>query len=97
MNAKPDVAYVRSPGFAVANLGEELAILDMASGSYLGFNATAAHVWRLLEEPRTLDSLCQAMMSEFDINADRCRGEVSALLEELLAGGLIRTGERSRA
>lgn len=83
--------YERRPGHVAANLGEELAVLDMASGSYLGFNATAAHVWRLLDQPRTLGALCEAMMQEFDIDADRCRAELHELLDQMLAAGLIQT------
>lgn len=91
MTSDGERSYERRPGYVAANLGEELALLDMASGSYLGFNATAAHIWRLLEEPRTLDSLCDAMIDEFDIDTERCRTELSALLNELLAAGLIQT------
>ena len=84
-------AYERRPGHVAASLGEELAVLDMASGSYLGFNATAAHVWRLLDQPRTLGALCQAMTQEFDVDADRCRAELHELLDQMLAAGLIQT------
>lgn len=90
-------AYERRPGLVAANLGEELAVLDMASGSYLGFNATAAHVWRLLDQPRTLEALCEAMMQEFDIDADRCRSELRELLDQMLAAGLIQTRHDSAA
>jgi len=82
--------YVRQPGFIAANLGEELAVLDMAQGSYMGFNATAAHIWRLLETPRTLDALCHALMLEFEIEDGRCRAEVAALLDRLAAAGMVR-------
>lgn len=86
-----ELTYEREPGFATANLGEELALLDMAKGSYLGLNATAAHVWRLLERPRSLDALCARLMDEFEIDANHCRRDVSTLLGKLLAEGLIRT------
>lgn len=81
--------YSRRPDTVAANLGEELAVLDLPSGSYLGFNATAAHVWRLLSQPRTLDALCEAMTAEFEIDADRCRAEVAALLDRLRDAGLV--------
>lgn len=93
MTSKEERVYAKQPGFVAANLGEELALLDLASGAYLGFNATAAHIWRLLEEPRTLGSLCQAMMLEFEIDAERCREEVAALLDRLVAAGLVRTDD----
>jgi hypothetical protein len=82
--------YEKQPGFVAANLGEELALLDMEHGTYLGFNATAAHLWRLLDEPRTLDGLCQAMLLEFDVDAARCRSEIEELLGRLAAADMVR-------
>ncbi len=87
--AEAERIYRRKPDTVAANLGEELAVLDLPSGSYLGFNATAAHIWRLLSEPQTLDTLCEAMTAEFDIGKDRCRVEVAELLERLLAAKLL--------
>jgi PqqD family protein of HPr-rel-A system len=81
--------YTRQPGYAAANLNDELAVLDLASGKYLGFNATAAHLWRQLDEPKTLDELCAAMLAEFDVDPQRCRSEVAALLEKLTAAGIL--------
>jgi hypothetical protein len=82
--------YERQPGFVAANLGEELALLDMAHGTFLGFNATAAQLWRLLDEPRTLDGLCLAMMLEFEVDAGRCRSEIAELLDRLVTAGLVK-------
>ncbi len=87
----PERIYSRRPDTVAANLGAELAVLDLPSGAYLGFNATAAHVWRLLNEPRTLDALCDAMTAEFDVDKERCRAEVAELLDKLLAAKLIRS------
>lgn len=84
-----DKIYRCRPDTVAANLGEELAVLDLPSGAYLGFNATAAHAWRLLSQPHTLDALSAAMTAEFDIDADRCRIEMAALLHKLLAAGLV--------
>jgi len=72
-----------------ADLGDEMAVLDMRSGSYLGFNATAAHVWRLLEQPQTAESLCDSLRSEFAVNEDRCRAAVDRLLDQFKAKGWV--------
>ena len=82
--------YEKQPGFAAANLGEELALLDLARGTYLGFNATAAFLWRLLDEPRTLDGLCRALTQEFEVDDGRCRSEVAELLDRLVADGRVK-------
>ena len=83
--------YAKNPGYVTANLGEELAVLDMTSGSYLGFNATAAEVWRLLEAPHSVETLCAALTSQFEVEHDRCREAVTNLLDKLSAAGLLRT------
>ena len=66
-------------------------MLDMANGSYLGFNPTAAEVWRLLEVPQTVETLSAALMSRFEVEQDRCRKSVVNLLDKLSAAGLLRT------
>jgi len=89
--------YVRRPDLVAANLGDELAVLDMSKSAYLGFNATAAQVWRLLQEPRSLDELCAALNAEFDVDAQRCRQEVEALLQKLQSAGMIRISDGTMA
>jgi hypothetical protein len=89
MNSDQERIYSRKADIVAANLGEELALLSLATGSYLVFNRTAAHVWRLLSVPRTLDALCEAMTAEFEIEKGRCRVELLALLDRLLAANLI--------
>ena len=89
--------YSRRLSFATANLGEELAVLNLASNSYLGFNATAAQVWRLLQEPCSLDQICDVMQLEFQVDAARCRAEISLLLENLLAANMILAGDAATA
>lgn len=81
--------FVRKTGYVSASLGEDEAVLDLASGNYLGLNATAAHVWRLLETPQSVDDLTAALTDEFSVAADLCRIEVLELLEKLSQAGLI--------
>jgi hypothetical protein len=90
MTSSSERVYLRRPDTVAANLGRELAVLDLPTASYLGFNETAAHVWRLLSEPRTLDALCDAMVEEFDIDENTCRVELIGLLDNLQTANLIR-------
>jgi hypothetical protein len=89
--------YSRRSTLVTANLGEELAVLDLATDSYLGFNATAAQIWRLLQVPCSREQLCEAMLLEFQVEAEQCRREITLLLENLLAAGLILAGDATLA
>ena len=89
MATSTQTVFCRKPDTISANLGAELAVLDLPHGSYLGFNATASHIWRLLQDPLTLEQICAAMIAEFKVEPDLCATEVGSLLNKLLAAGLI--------
>jgi hypothetical protein len=79
----------RRAGLIEAEVDGELIGLHIDNGTCYGFNETATRVWGLIDEPHTISEICQALASEFDVPPDRCRGEVSALLRDLHADGLI--------
>ena len=81
--------YRRHPDAVSADLGSEVAVLDMARGSYRGFNETAAFVWRHLETPATLDELCGAVTAEYEVTEAQCRQSLGKLLAELEQAGLV--------
>jgi Coenzyme PQQ synthesis protein D (PqqD) len=71
------------------DLAGEVAILDVKSGTYLGLNAVGARIWHLIQAPKTVDQVCETLTEEYDVQADRCRCDVLALLQELAAKGLV--------
>src|SRR5882724_10819328 len=95
MPVSAQAVFRRQPDRISANLGAELAVLDLQGGSYLGFNATASHVWRLLQDPLTFEQICDAMIAEFEVEPTLCGREVRLLLNELLAAGLITAKDES--
>ena len=71
------------------SLGDEAAILHMRSGTYYGLDPVGARVWSLLEKPRTVEELRAALLEEYEVEPQRCEGDLLALLEKLLTEGLI--------
>jgi PqqD family protein of HPr-rel-A system len=70
-------------------LGGEAVILDIRSGQYFALSPVGAQIWKLLESPCTLASLCAKLVEEYDVEPARCEAEVSALLGQLAGHGLI--------
>jgi hypothetical protein len=66
-----------------------MVLLDMRRSHYIGLNVTATYVWRLLETPQSLDDLCDALTTEFDIARERCRRSITELLDRMEAVGLV--------
>ena len=72
-----------------ADIGEEMVALDEKTGACFGFNAVAVEVWRLLSSPRSFEQLRDALLSEYDVDADRCASELRLLLDDMTEKGLI--------
>jgi hypothetical protein len=67
----------------------ELIGMSVERGACYGLNGVGTRIWDLLVEPRSIDSLCDQLVQEFDVEPDVCRREVLDLVEELRAEGLI--------
>jgi hypothetical protein len=67
----------------------ETVMLDVAGGSYYGFKDVGKAIWGQLEEPVTVSTICERLMTEFDVDDETCRTETTAFLEHLLERGLI--------
>jgi hypothetical protein len=81
--------YERARELMEAELGDELVALDPAGGACFGFNPVAATIWRLLEQPHSLEDLTQLLVLEYDVEPSHCEAEVSELLEVLAARDLV--------
>ena len=78
-----------SPEQVSCPLGEESAILNLKNTVYYGLNPVGARVWTLLQQPRTIGELRDALLDEYDVDAGRCEKELLELLETMRVEGLI--------
>lgn len=79
------------------DLAGEAAILNLESGVYYGLDAVGARVWHLLQEPRTVQDVRETLLMEYEVERDRCERDLLALLQELVAAGLIEVRDESAA
>jgi Coenzyme PQQ synthesis protein D (PqqD) len=70
-------------------LGDESAILNLENSFYYGLNPVGARVWNLLQQPRSVRELCDILLEEFEVEADRCERDLLDLLEKMRSEGLI--------
>jgi hypothetical protein len=75
------------------DLAGEAAILNIKSGVYYGLDSIGAQIWKLMQEPRAVIEIQNAITSEYQVEPARCANDVVALLEKLLAEGLIELKE----
>lgn len=80
---------VASSELISANLDGEVVILGYKSGSYYSLNQVGVFIWELLQEPRMVSDLRDAILAEYDTQPAQCERDLLALLEELASKQLI--------
>jgi len=77
-------------------VGEEVVILDLASGTYFGLDPVGARVWELMTDGLTLGEICTQMLEEYEVSRDDLERDVLSLATELRDQHLIEVrGDRS--
>ena len=69
------------------------AILNLKTGVYYGLDDIGASLWRMLNEPRRVDELVEALLGEYEVDREECQRDVIALLGELAVRGLVEINE----
>ena len=72
-----------------AKVGDELVMMSVSKGKYLGLSDVGARIWELIETPRSFDDVMAALLSEFDVTAETCRAEVETFLKDLASHDAI--------
>ncbi|HEX6912245.1 MAG TPA: PqqD family protein [Longimicrobium sp.] len=67
----------------------EAVILSLADGVYYGLDPVGARVWQLMEQPRTVAELRDAVVAEWEVDAPTAERDLLVLLAELAARGLV--------
>lgn len=73
-----------------AEVGEEFIILNPDSLVYYEFNEVGQRIWQLLADgPRPVSEITERLLSEFDVEPERCRGAVEAFIANGTDKGLL--------
>ena len=84
-----DSVAVASNELVSADLDGEVVILGFNSGSYYGLDQVGAFVWSLLQGPRKVSDIRDAIFENYDVELDECERDLLALLVELADKQLI--------
>ena len=68
---------------------DELVGMSVEQGACYGLNGVGTRIWDMLAEPRSIDSLCDELTREYEVERAQCLSEVVDLLEELRSEGLL--------
>lgn len=87
--SRSEKALRRSSAAISARVLDETVILDLDRDRYTRLNGSAGLLWEELAQPRTEPELAARLVSEYGIDADRARADVSRLVGRLRQSGLL--------
>lgn len=84
-----DSRVVAVSDLMASDLAGDLVLLNLADGVYYGLDAVGAHIWRLLDRPRTVREVVDDVVARYHVDRDRCEHDVLTFLGDLGAHGLL--------
>ena len=69
----PDTVVVRNDKkFITSPIGDEIVMMSMESGNYIGINEVGAVIWNKLEQPTAIKEVVNYLLSIYDITEEEC-------------------------
>lgn len=83
-------AVVASQQQISCDVADEAVLLSMQTGQYYGLNPVAASIWKLIQEPRTIVQLLDALVEEYEgVTKEECRTQLLFFLDEMISLELV--------
>lgn len=67
----------------------EAVVLETESGTYYGLNEVATFVWDELDEPRSIESLRDAILEEYEVDPEQCERDLQEVVDKMASNGLV--------
>jgi hypothetical protein len=80
---------MQNPDQLATQFSGDTVLMSLQTGRYYGMRAAAGRIWDLLRGPRTVASVCEALLEEYSVDRDRCEREVLAFLGDLATEDLL--------
>jgi hypothetical protein len=92
--ATRDEMLVRSQSVVARVIAGETLIVPIRGkvgdlASIYSFNGTGTLIWKLLETPKTVKQLAEAIANEYDVVEDHAEHDVAEFVGEMKAAGLV--------
>jgi hypothetical protein len=71
----------------------EAVLMSIEKGQCYGFDRIGTRIWSLLERPLRFRDVCAMLLTEYDVDGETCRREVTRLLAELVSERLVVIGD----
>lgn len=82
-------AFRKPSHVLVQSIGEEMVLLNLDSEMYFSLDSMGARFWSVLVESSSLEEAEATLLEEFDVEPDRLRKDLRAILASMAENRLI--------
>lgn len=75
--------------FLTNPVGDEIIILNMETGDYLGLNFVGSAIWEHMQTPQRISQIIEKLVAEFEVDMEKCTQETLIYLEKIKELGLL--------
>ena len=75
----------------ISRVEDEIVLLNLESEQYFALDDIGARVWELLSEYGSTDIVIEQITTEYDVEPDEFRDDLTKLLSDLTNAGLVTT------
>jgi Coenzyme PQQ synthesis protein D (PqqD) len=72
-----------------SELAGEAVILNIDRGVYFGLDEIGARVWSLIQQPKTVSAVRDALVQEYEVSPQLCEQDLLSLIANLANEGLV--------
>lgn len=85
-----DTPVRASPQLVSCEVADEAVLLSMRDGQYYGLNEVGASIWKLIQQPRTVVQIRDALLEEYsDMEPHEGERAIAEFLNEMISFKLV--------
>ena len=79
----------RSDSYVFNEIEGDIVMMDVSNGSYATLNETGKSIWLLLENPKTISEITEALLAEYEVSKEQCEKTVNEFLKKMAEANAI--------
>jgi hypothetical protein len=87
---KLDSKIVRDTHIVFNEMDGETIMMSIENGEYYGMNSMGSRIWNLLETPKAVSEICDALLIDFDVTMEQCVKDLLPFLNRMAVKGVVK-------
>ena len=75
--------------FISSGFGDEMMLMNLETGNYVGLNSVSADIWRQAENKTSPKEIIDHLLKLYNVDEEVCKGQVLTCMTEMLEKELL--------